>query len=149
MQHAPTGGPLYDRTGAATNNDTRSKQSAKAPSHTDYGDPTSSWLTSSQQVNWHEVYQYVHRILEGLDVSGFPAAGTIAWCRLDDSDPAKLAAALAYAPHHALRLDTAQEARIGASKAISAAAEWAAIARRVQDHREFYAAQPWLRRTKP
>jgi hypothetical protein len=130
--------------GAATNNDT-----GIPPNITTHITTTTNatpWRLTSHQVDWYSVYQYVNRILEGLGIQVFPAAGTPAWCQLGDSDPLKLAAALAYAPHHALRVETAQQASAVASHAVSAAMDWAAVGRRIQDQDEFYAAHPWLRR---
>jgi len=69
-------------------------------------------------VSWFSVHEYVDRIFECLGIPGFPAAGTPSWCGLDDSDPVKLAGVLDYGQHHALRVDTAQEAACEASRAI-------------------------------
>lgn len=74
-------------------------------------------------------------------------AGTPAWCALDDGDPVKTAALLDAAQHWALRVETCQQAACDASREISAAEDWSAIAQHVQDRREFYAARPWLRRS--
>jgi Protein of unknown function (DUF2742) len=60
--------------------------------------------------------------------------------------PVKLAALLDAAQHWALRVDTCQAAECDASSELSAVADWSAIAREIQQHREFYSARPWLRR---
>jgi hypothetical protein len=48
--------------------------------------------------------------------------------------------------HWALRLETSQQAQCEAAREVSAAADWSAIAREVQDHNEPYEQRPWLRR---
>ena len=73
-------------------------------------------------------------------------AGTPAWCALGDDDPAKLAALLDAAQHHALRVENCQQAKCEASREISAAADWPAIARELRDINEFYTANPWAKR---
>jgi hypothetical protein len=100
----------------------------------------------SVQVYWFEVWLYMNRIIEGLGVQAVPPAGTPAWCGLEDNDPAKLAAALLYAPHWALKIDAGQEAMAGASRDIAGAVDWTRVGKRVRDSSEFYAAHPWLRR---
>jgi hypothetical protein len=100
---------------------------------------------SSQQVAWYEVHLFVASHLDA--VGSWPMAGTPAWCSLDDSDPGKLAALLDGARHWALRVQTCQEAECEASHAISAAADWRAIAQRVKDRADFERRHPWLRRT--
>jgi hypothetical protein len=52
-----------------------------------------------------------------------PIAGTQRWFDLPDSDPRKLAAVVSAAEYHALRMETAQQARAQASQAISGAAD--------------------------
>jgi hypothetical protein len=81
-------------------------------------------------------------------------AGTPAWCALGDTDPRKVAALFDAAQHWALRVETCQIASIrglcdscpAVSRDISAAEDWVAIAQYIKDHREFYAARPWLKR---
>ena len=100
----------------------------------------------SRQVAWYEVHLWRDRMLKHFCVQTFPMAGTPTWCALPDDDPVKLAAALDAASHWALRLDTCQEASSRASQTISAALDWAAEARIQQQHAEFYADKPYLRR---
>lgn len=100
----------------------------------------------SRQAAWWEVHQWRDRVLERYGVHGFPTVGTPAWVALPDTHPAKLAAAIDAAQHWALRVETCQEAQCEASRAISAAVDWAAVGRRNQRHAEFYAENPWARR---
>jgi hypothetical protein len=100
---------------------------------------------TSQQVSWWSVHEFVTPTLQR--VGSWPMAGTPAWCSLADDDPQKWAALLDAAQHWALRVDTCQEARCQAGEAISAAADWSAIARRIRSEAEFYAERPWLKRT--
>ena len=100
---------------------------------------------SSQQVNWWTVHEHVAPLL--TQVGAWPMVGTPEWCDLPDDDPAKLAALYDAAQHWALRIETCQAARCEASQAISAAANWAAIGRRLRAHTEFYESHPWAERS--
>jgi hypothetical protein len=100
----------------------------------------------SQQVSWWSVHEFVTAALSRAGVSSFPILGTPAWCLLDSSDPVKWAALLDAAQHYALRLETDQEAIAEASHAISAAADWSAIASGIHNRAAFYEARPWLKR---
>ncbi|OBI08657.1 hypothetical protein A5715_00630 [Mycolicibacter heraklionensis] len=71
----------------------------------------------------------------GINPAAVLAAGTPAWCALDDQHPDKLAAVLAAGVHHALRMDLSQEAAADASKAIAAADDWPAVARAIHHGR--------------
>jgi hypothetical protein len=99
---------------------------------------------SSQQVNWWAVHQFVSQLLE--QVGQWPTAGTPAWCALSDDDPVKIAALYDAAQHHALRVETCQQARCDASREVADALDWSALARDIQQRSDFYAARPWLRR---
>jgi Protein of unknown function (DUF2742) len=103
-------------------------------------------IRSSRQVAWWDVHLYRDRMLKQLGVTAFPTVGTPAWCALPDDHPAKLAAALDAAQHWALRVDTAQEQLAAAAQTISAAADWATIAKANRDRAEFTAANPWAKR---
>lgn len=98
----------------------------------------------SRQVSWWEVHRFLAEILS--QIGDLPFAGTPAWCALDDRDPRKLGAVLAAGEFFALQLETQQQALAEASHEISAAADWSAIARRIQDHREFCNSHPWTAR---
>ncbi len=99
----------------------------------------------SQQVSWWSVREFVAAVL--TQSNDWPMLGTPAWCSLAHDDPRKWAALLDAAQHHALRIETAQEARAEASRAIEAAEDWPATAQRIRRTTEFYAAKPWLKRT--
>jgi hypothetical protein len=101
-------------------------------------------LVSSQQVSWWSVREYVRPVL--LRAGSWPMVGTPEWCGLADDDPRKIAAVFDAASHWALRVELCQEAQCQASQAISADADWAAIAQHISNHNEFYAQQPWLKR---
>jgi hypothetical protein len=73
-------------------------------------------------------------------------AGTPQWCELADDDPRKTAALFDAARHWALRIETFQIAECEASHAISAAADWSAIASARRRYNEFYNERPWLKR---
>ena len=99
---------------------------------------------ASQQVSWWSVHEFVSAVLD--QVNGWPLVGTSAWCSLADEDPQKWVALLDAAQHWALRVETAQESRCEASRDVSDAADWRAIAREVSVRRAFYERRPWLRR---
>lgn len=81
----------------------------------------------SQQVSFWAVHEFAQ---ERIDAAGhYPMAGTPAWCALPDRDRRKWAALLDFAQHHALRVETAQEQRAAAGRAIAGAANWSQIAR--------------------
>lgn len=98
----------------------------------------------SQQVSWWSVHEFVTEALK--QVGGWPLLGTPAWCSLSNDDPRKWAAVIDGGQHHALRVELGQEARAEASRAISAAADWLAIAQEFHQRDAFYAAKPWLKR---
>lgn len=100
--------------------------------------------TPSRQVSWWDVHEYVTPLLE--QAGPYPLVGTPVWCALPDNDPRKTAALLDAAQHWALRVETCQQAQCDASRAISAAADWGAIAQQIRTRAEFYTERPWLKR---
>lgn len=81
----------------------------------------------SQQVSWWSVYEFVSAVLD--QVNSYPMAGTPAWCSLAHDDPRKWAALLDASQHWALRVETCQEARAEASRAIAGAEDWRLVGR--------------------
>ncbi len=120
--------------------------SAETGTNTNNQDTTCTADTSSasREVAWLTVHEFVQHVLAAA--GSWPMVGTPAWCELDDDDPVKIAAVYDAAQHHALRLELNQQAMAEASRDISAAADWSAIAQRVRQEREFYAEKPYLRR---
>jgi hypothetical protein len=107
---------------------------------------------SSRAVAWWPVLTYIADLLR-VDPAAVPEAaqrvpllGTPAWCALPDDAPAKLAAVLHGGCHHALRLEMTQEAAAEASKAISAATDWRAVASELSGLAAYRKANPWARR---
>lgn len=98
---------------------------------------------TSQQVSWWSVHEFV---TAHLQVEHWPMVDSPDWCLLDDDDPRKLAALLDAAQHWALRTETCQQAQAEASRDISAAADWSAIAQKWRARSEFRAAHPWMKR---
>lgn len=84
----------------------------------------------SQQVSWVTVLEFVQRL--GVDPTTVMLAGTPAWSQLPDDHPDKLGAVLAAGVHHALRIDAVQTEMADASREISAAADWSAIAKQIR-----------------
>lgn len=82
---------------------------------------------SSRAVSWLSVHDFVTAVLD--QVNDWPTLGTPAWCSLTRDDPRKWAALLDGSQHWALRLETCQEQMAQASRDVSAAADWAGIAR--------------------
>ena len=103
-----------------------------------------SYEISSQQASWYSVHEYVEPLLTA--VGQWPMLGSPEWCALPDNDASKIAALYDGARHWALRLETSQQAQSDASRDISAAADWAAVAAVARDRAEFFAARPWLKR---
>jgi hypothetical protein len=100
--------------------------------------------SASQQVSWWSLHDFV---AEELDrVGTWPMVGTPAWWALAHDHPAKRAALLDAAQHWALHVELNQEARGEASRDVSAAADWPAVAREINERNDFYAARPWLKR---
>ncbi|BBZ64964.1 hypothetical protein MINS_03930 [Mycolicibacterium insubricum] len=72
-----------------------------------------------------ELVAFVTGVLGVNPTVPVPAAGTAAWCALDDADPAKAQAVLLAGLHWGLHLDLLQLARAEASREIACAAPWA------------------------
>jgi hypothetical protein len=98
----------------------------------------------SQQVSFAEALAFLERVAPDRDPSLWP--GTPSWCDLDDSDPRKLLALAQFGVHHALRVEVAQQARADASRAVSASADWPAVAREIHARNTFHAERPWAKR---
>lgn len=88
---------------------------------------------SSSQVCWTTVLEFVARL--GINPTTVLLAGTPEWDQLPDDHPDKISAVLAAGVHHALRVDIAQERRAEASREISSAADWSALAKRIAQGR--------------
>jgi hypothetical protein len=86
--------------------------------------------TSSREVRWFVVYEYVRQLV-ATTAAGWPAAGTSEWLALADDDPAKIAAVLEAGVHWSLRIDTDQQQRAQASRDIAAEIDAAALAQRI------------------
>ncbi|WP_204807772.1 DUF2742 domain-containing protein [Mycobacterium riyadhense] len=92
--------------------------------------------SASRQVSWWSTHEFLQALVSQANSGPLPWPGTPAWCALADGDPRKLLALAEFGVHHALRVETAQEAHAGASRAIAAAADWSAVARdRLRHHR--------------
>ncbi|MEM6109512.1 DUF2742 domain-containing protein [Mycobacterium sp. 050272] len=102
--------------------------------------------TTSQQVSWAEAHRFIDAIVAQANSGPLPMAGTPTWCALADGDLRKLLALAVAGEHHVLRIEVAQTARADASRAISTAANWAAVAHEVNQLDAFYRQRPWLRR---
>jgi Protein of unknown function (DUF2742) len=97
---------------------------------------TTDYRLASRSVDWWSVHQYVEPLLQ--EVGSWPMAGSLAWQRLDDDDPAKRAALYDSSQHWVLRVDTSQAALAQASRDVSAAYNWAEIARSIRQRNEVY-----------
>jgi hypothetical protein len=105
-----------------------------------------AYSSCSQQVSWWSVHEHVAEQLE--QVGSWPMAGTPVWCDLPDGHPAKTAALLDAARHWVLRVETCQQARADASRAISAAVDPRALAGAVRKRAQLSREKPWpTRRT--
>ncbi len=107
-----------------------------------------STAVTSQQVCWAEVHQFVNALLSQANVGPLPWAGSPDWCAMSDGDPRKLLALAVAGEHHVLRVEVAQTALADASRAVSAATDWARIGREVQQRNDFCASRPWTKRAR-
>lgn len=89
----------------------------------------------SREVNWWQVHEFINTMVAQANYGPLPAAGTPAWCALADGDPRKLLALATAGEHHVLRMETAQKALAEAQQDVSAAEDWAHIARQVYGDR--------------
>lgn len=86
----------------------------------------------SQQRAWWPVHEFLEAVLQQANCGPLPAAGTPSWCEIADGDPRKLLAVAIDGEHHVLRVETAQEQRAEASKAVAAASDWPQISREIR-----------------
>ncbi|MGV7311983.1 DUF2742 domain-containing protein [Mycobacterium kansasii] len=98
---------------------------------TEEAGPQRAGAPPSQQRAWWPVHEFLEALVAQANHGPIPAAGTPLWCALSDGDPRKLLAVAIDGVHHVLRIETAQEQRAEASKAIAAAEDWPAVARRM------------------
>ncbi|MCX2934041.1 DUF2742 domain-containing protein [Mycobacterium sp. CVI_P3] len=98
----------------------------------------------SQQASWWSVHEFITELV--AQYNDLPVAGTPLWCAMPDRDPRKLIALAAAGEHHVLRMETAQEARAEASRAVSSADDWPKIARDLHSRSAFRSTRPWMRR---
>ena len=89
----------------------------------------------SRSVSWWPVHEFLAAVLAQANEAP-PMAGTPAWRALADSDPTKLLALAVAGEHWVLRMETAQEQRAEASKAVAASADWPAVAQEIRQRRE-------------
>lgn len=82
---------------------------------------------ASREIDWYSVWTFVRPLLRAC-----PYPGTAQWIALSDHDPAKFAAVLLAGALWSLAESTRQDAEREASHAVSAAADWTAVARRVR-----------------
>lgn len=102
------------------------------------GRPYGAGSPPSQQVAWWPVHQFVQSLVQQANYGQLPVAGSPSWCVLGDGDPRKLLAVAVAGEHHVLRVDTAQSALADASRVISSAADWPAVARSIRRRSEIY-----------
>ncbi len=111
---------------------------------------TGAGSPQSRQVAWFPVYQYAERLAANHDVAlnHLPLPGTPAWCGMDDTDARKLLALVLGGVREALANEIHQDAMAEASQAISAAADWTAIARAQLRHAHAVASGAHIPRRK-
>jgi hypothetical protein len=101
---------------------------------------------STSQVSWWPVFEFWQAAVAQANAGPLPWPGTPLWCDLADGDPRKLLALAEFGVHHALRVETAQEASAEASRAVGGSVDWSKVSREILRRNDFYAARPWLRR---
>lgn len=100
--------------------------------------PQRAGAPPSQQRAWWPVRQFLEAVVAQANYGPIPAAGTPSWCALSDGDPRKLLAVAIDGEHQVLRIETAQEQRAEASKAIAGSADWPQIARDIRSRKAAY-----------
>lgn len=98
---------------------------------------TGAGSPQSRQVAWFEVYRYAERLAtsHGVGLNHLPLPGTPSWCQMPDGDARKLLALVLGGVREALANEIHQHAMAEASQAISAAADWTALAQRIAQGR--------------
>lgn len=98
---------------------------------------TGAGSPASKQVNWHETYLYAERLAasHGVALNHQLIAGTPSWCGMADHDARKLMALILGGVREAIQNDARQEALADASREVSTAADWPAVAQRVRNGR--------------
>ena len=111
---------------------------------------TGAGSPQSRQVAWFEVYRYAERLStsHGVGLDHLPLPGTPAWCGMDDDDARKLLALVLGGVREALANEIHQDAMAEASQAISAAADWTAIARAQLRHAHAVASGAYVPRRR-
>lgn len=91
----------------------------------------------SRQISWFEVYRFAEHLATSHDVAlnHLPLPGTPSWCQMADDDARKLLALVLGGVREALGNEIHQDAMAEASQAISAAADWSTLARRIAQGR--------------
>ncbi len=106
--------------------------------NTEEAGPQRAGAPPSQQRAWWPVHRFVEAVVQQANCGPIPAAGTPSWCALADGDTRKLLAVAVAGVHHVLRMETAQEQRAEASKAISESADWTQISRDIRHRSGVY-----------
>ncbi|TPW98122.1 DUF2742 domain-containing protein [Mycolicibacterium fortuitum] len=103
---------------------------------------------ASRQVSWFETFKFAERLASSHDVglNHLPLPGTPQWCQMDDTDARKLLALVLGGVREALANEIHQDAMAEASQAISAAADWTAIARAQLRHAHAVASGAYIPR---
>jgi hypothetical protein len=103
------------------------------------GGEVMTYALASQQVSWSDVHEFAEPRLR--QVGDWPPIGTLAWCLLGETDPGKWAAILDAAQHWALRVECSQATRAEASRHVSEAGDWSAIATKMVQRNGAYIPQ--------
>ena len=112
---------------------------------------------AGKQLDWLAVTEFVDAKRRPVSASPVCLPGSPEWCRLADDDFGKVSACLVAASYWAFeqahRADLLDElgalaARKQAALAISAAEDWARVAKRISDRVAFDAAHPYLKRVR-
>lgn len=94
----------------------------------------------NRQVNWYETFCYAEQIAAnaGVALDHQLIAGTPRWCGMPDDDARKLLALVLGGVREALANDIGQEAMAEASREISGAVDWSAVARNMHRRSDVY-----------
>lgn len=119
-----------------TKKGTRATPSRPVPHHNDTQSSgrVRQPVAETRDINWYEVYQFTHQLIERL--GPLPLPGTLRWREMSNHNPRKLAGCLLAATYWAVSESARQDTMREAGEAVWGAADWGAIHREMQQRRK-------------
>lgn len=111
------------------------------------------YTAGSRQVDFFATYEFANQIAGqhgyNLTVDPLPIAGSLAWRGMPDDDARKLLSLLLRGVHATLADECRQEQLTAAAKAVSTAADWAAVAQAHRRHQDAIRSGAHILRRRP